>query len=65
MLREHGVQVDDSDANRWRVAPGPIKAVDHLIEPDLSNAAPFLALAAVSGGSVTVRDWPRATDPGR
>jgi 3-phosphoshikimate 1-carboxyvinyltransferase len=61
MLRDHGVEVDDADANRWRVAPGPVKAVDHLIEPDLSNAAPFLALAAVSGGSVTVRDWPRAT----
>jgi 3-phosphoshikimate 1-carboxyvinyltransferase len=61
MLREHGVDVDDSDANRWSVAPGPVRAVDHLIEPDLSNAAPFLALAAVSGGSVTVRDWPRAT----
>ena len=30
MLREHGVEVDDSDANRWRVAPGPIKAVDHV-----------------------------------
>ncbi|GAA1791740.1 3-phosphoshikimate 1-carboxyvinyltransferase [Nocardioides hankookensis] len=61
MLREHGVEVDDSDANRWAVAPGAIKAVDHLIEPDLSNAAPFLALAAVSGGTVVVRDWPRAT----
>ncbi len=50
MLREHGVEVDDADANRWRVAPGPVRAVDHVIEPDLSNAAPFLALAAVSGG---------------
>ena len=62
MLREHGVAVDDSDANRWTVAPGPIKALDRTIEPDLSNAAPFLALAAVSGGTVTVRDWPQATD---
>ena len=62
MLREHGVQVDDSDANRWVVAPGPIKPVDHEIEPDLSNAAPFLALAAVSGGRVVVRDWPRSTN---
>jgi 3-phosphoshikimate 1-carboxyvinyltransferase len=61
MLREHGVEVDDAEANRWAVAPGPVRAVDHLIEPDLSNAAPFLALAALSGGSVTVRDWPRAT----
>lgn len=62
MLREHGVTVDDSDANRWTVAPGPIKPLDRTIEPDLSNAAPFLALAAVSGGTVTVRDWPQTTD---
>ncbi|WP_296605874.1 3-phosphoshikimate 1-carboxyvinyltransferase [Nocardioides sp.] len=61
MLRQHGVEVDGSDADRWRVAPGPVRAVDHLIEPDLSNAAPFLALAAVSGGTVVVRDWPRET----
>ena len=65
MLRDRGVDVDDSDANRWAVAPGPVAARDEAIEPDLSNAAPFLALAAVSGGSVTVRDWPeRTTQPG-
>jgi 3-phosphoshikimate 1-carboxyvinyltransferase len=61
MLRRHGVEVDDHQANRWTVLPGPVKAVDHLIEPDLSNAAPFLALAALSRGSVVVRDWPRST----
>ena len=60
-LRLHGVVVDDSDANRWHVAPGPIRAVDVAIEPDLSNAAPFLAAGLVSGGSVRVRDWPRDT----
>jgi 3-phosphoshikimate 1-carboxyvinyltransferase len=61
MLRSHGVEVDDSEPDRWRVSPGPIRALDHTIEPDLSNAAPFLALAATTGGSVTVRDWPRET----
>ena len=61
VLRHHGVEVDDGDANRWAVAPGPVKAVDHDIEPDLSNAAPFLALAAATGGRVTVRDWPATT----
>jgi 3-phosphoshikimate 1-carboxyvinyltransferase len=61
LLRSHGVDVDDSDPNRWAVAPGPIKAVDHVIEPDLSNAAPFVALAAVSGGTVLIEDWPRET----
>ena len=61
MLREHGVPVDDAEPDRWRVTPGPIHAVHRTIEPDLSNAAPFLALAAVTGGAVTVRDWPEHT----
>ncbi|WP_182523875.1 3-phosphoshikimate 1-carboxyvinyltransferase [Nocardioides dongkuii] len=61
VLRHHGVEVDDSDANRWTVAPGTVRAADHVIEPDLSNAAPFLGLAAATGGTVTVRDWPRET----
>jgi 3-phosphoshikimate 1-carboxyvinyltransferase len=61
LLRRHGVEVDDSEADRWTVAPGPVGARDHTIEPDLSNAGPFLALAAVTGGTVTVRDWPRTT----
>lgn len=65
MLRERGVQVDDGDADRWAVAPGTVAALDQAVEPDLSNAAPFLALAATSGGSVTVRDWPEhTTQPG-
>ncbi|MDQ3615835.1 MAG: 3-phosphoshikimate 1-carboxyvinyltransferase [Actinomycetota bacterium] len=60
-LRLHAVDVDDSDADRWRVAPGPVRAADVVIEPDLSNAAPFLAAALATGGQVTVRDWPRST----
>jgi 3-phosphoshikimate 1-carboxyvinyltransferase len=65
MLRDRGVVVDDADPNRWAVAPGPIAAHDEAIEPDLSNAAPFLSLAAVTGGTVTVRDWPeKTTQPG-
>jgi 3-phosphoshikimate 1-carboxyvinyltransferase len=61
MLRRHGVEVDDGEPNRWQVAPGVVRALDTAIEPDLSNAAPFLALAAVTGGSVTVREWPEST----
>jgi len=60
-LREHGVEVDDGDANRWRVLPGPVRAIDTTIEPDLSNAAPFLMLAMTSGGEVTVPSWPAET----
>ena len=43
------------------VGPGPIAALDVRIEPDLSNAAPFLAAAAITGGSVSVADWPSYT----
>lgn len=65
MLRDAGVEVDDSEANTWRVAPGPIRARDWAVEPDLSNAAVFLAAAAVTGGEVTVLGWPAgSTQPG-
>ena len=60
VLRDHGVTVVEQP-DRWQVLPGPVRAVDVAIEPDLSNAAPFLAIAAVTGGKVTVRDWPRST----
>lgn len=60
-LRERGVVVDDSQPNRWRVEPGLVRALDVDIEPDLSNAAPFLMLAMTSGGSVTIPHWPATT----
>jgi len=60
-LRERGIGVDDAEPNRWRVRPGTIQAMDTAIEPDLSNAAPFLMLALTTGGSVTVPDWPAVT----
>ncbi|MEV7009757.1 3-phosphoshikimate 1-carboxyvinyltransferase [Streptosporangium sp. NPDC051022] len=65
MLREFGVHVDDSEPDVWRVEPGPIRARDFTVEPDLSNAAPFLSAAMVTGGSVTVPGWPaETTQPG-
>jgi 3-phosphoshikimate 1-carboxyvinyltransferase len=65
MLREAGVSVDDGEPDTWRVEPGPIAAREWVVEPDLSNATPFLAAAAVTGGSVTVPGWPaNTTQPG-
>ena len=61
MLRDRGVAVYDSEPNRWVVSPGPIAPRDVQIEPDLSNAAPFLAAAAITGGSVTIPHWPTRT----
>ncbi|MHA7278854.1 3-phosphoshikimate 1-carboxyvinyltransferase [Arthrobacter sp. MDT2-2] len=60
-LRSVGVAVDDSVPNHWRVSPGPIAAFDVAVEPDLSNAGPFLAAAVVTGGTVRVRNWPADT----
>ncbi|WP_037366877.1 3-phosphoshikimate 1-carboxyvinyltransferase [Nakamurella lactea] len=60
-LRSVGVVVDDSEPNTWRVEPGPVQPWTLPIEPDLSNATPFLAAAAVTGGAVTVPYWPAVT----
>ncbi len=60
MLREAGVTVESS-FNRWTVSPGPIAGRDWKVEPDLSNATPFLAAAAATGGRVRVPNWPQTT----
>ncbi|MDQ1287015.1 MAG: 3-phosphoshikimate 1-carboxyvinyltransferase [Actinomycetota bacterium] len=60
-LRDVGVVIDAEDPATWRVEPGPMGALDVQVEPDLSNAAPFLAAAAVTGGRVTVPGWPQYT----
>lgn len=61
VLRGAGVVVDDSTPSTWVVAPGPIVARDVRVEPDLSNASPFLAAALVAGGTVRVSGWPTST----
>ena len=61
MLATAGVVVDTSVPDTWRVPPSIIKAVDVTVEPDLSNAAAFLAGAAVSGGEVGIPRWPATT----
>lgn len=60
-LRARGVDASSPAPGQWRVAPGPISGLDVFIEPDLSNAAPFLAAALVTGGSVTITGWPDET----
>jgi len=65
VLREVGIQVDvdvqNSTNASWTVHPGTPKSFTVTVEPDLSNAAPFLAAALVCGGSVTIPDWPTQT----
>ncbi|MBV9379661.1 MAG: 3-phosphoshikimate 1-carboxyvinyltransferase [Streptosporangiaceae bacterium] len=45
----------------WRVLPGRLNLGTFTVEPDLSNAVPFLAAALVTGGSVTLPDWPASS----
>lgn len=60
-LRARGVTVESPAPGRWVVQPGPIAARSVDIEPDLSNAAPFLVAALIAGGTVTIEGWPTAT----
>ncbi len=61
VLRAAGVDAAAVTAGTWHVAPGPVRAGTHVVEPDLSNAAPFLAAAVVTGGAVRVPGWPART----
>lgn len=64
MLQEKGVEVIVG-TNEWTVKPAIMHGSDSVIEPDLSNAAPFMGAAMISGGTVVIRDWPRqTTQPG-
>lgn len=60
-LRKRGVKVSSPEPAVWRVEPGPISGGTASIEPDLSNAGPFLAAAMVAGGSVYIEGWPEST----
>jgi 3-phosphoshikimate 1-carboxyvinyltransferase len=64
-LQAAGASAEVFPDRRWLVAPGKLDLPDQVIEPDLSNAAPFLAAAMVTGGRVTVPHWPaRTNQPG-
>jgi 3-phosphoshikimate 1-carboxyvinyltransferase len=60
-LAKRGVKVSTPAPAVWRVEPGPIAGGSLTIEPDLSNAGPFLAAAMVAGGELTIADWPDST----
>lgn len=60
-LTARGARVSSPEPAVWAVEPGGIAARDLVIEPDLSNAGPFLAAALLAGGRVTIAHWPDAT----
>ena len=60
MLRQFGATVEVGE-NSWTVISSDLLGQDLTIEPDLSNAAPFMAAAMICGGSVEILDWPKST----
>jgi 3-phosphoshikimate 1-carboxyvinyltransferase len=70
MLRDAGAEVETwtqgpgtpaGQPDTWRVHPGVIGHHEVIVQPDLSNAVPFLAAALVTGGTVTIAGWPAVT----
>ena len=62
-LQGSGVRANaDEHARVWTVQPGAVQLPETVtVEPDLSNAAPFLGAALIAGGTVRVPHWPEST----
>lgn len=60
-LAKRGVKVSKLSETSWQIEPGEISGRTVEIEPDLSNAGPFMAAALVAGGTVTIENWPEST----
>ena len=60
-LQKRGVDAKRMNETTWKVEPGPVSGGRVQIEPDLSNAGPFLAAAMVAGGAVSIENWPART----
>ncbi|MEW2461005.1 MULTISPECIES: 3-phosphoshikimate 1-carboxyvinyltransferase [Microbacterium] len=64
-LSRRGIRIERPAVGEWLVEAGVPRAKEIAIEPDLSNAAPFLAAALVTGGAVSITGWPaHSTQPG-
>lgn len=63
-MRELGINVDFNGTDTWTVTPGGFPGFEVTVEPDLSNAGPFLVAAVATGASVTVPRWPESTTQG-
>ncbi len=64
VLRSAGIAAEhrfDGAHHEWTVTPREFSAGEVVIEPDLSNAGPFLAAAMVTGGVVSIEHWPEST----
>jgi 3-phosphoshikimate 1-carboxyvinyltransferase len=64
MLRAAGADVTElrpgagGRPDAWQVRPGRLNLGTVAVEPDLSNAGPFLAAALVTAGTIVLPGWP-------
>lgn len=64
-LARRAVHIEHPQPHEWLVPAGAPRGRDATVEPDLSNAAPFLVAAVLTGGAVTIPGWPAtSTQPG-
>lgn len=61
MLKEVGVKTNQINTTTWRIDNQNINSKNWVVEPDLSNAGPFLAAAMVTKGEIKINDWPLQT----
>lgn len=61
LLERFGATVTRPSDTSWQIESSELHGVEMIIEPDLSNAAPFMAMPMIAGGEITIRDWPGAT----
>lgn len=54
VMAKFGVQVQTPENGLYRIQPQPYKPNQYAIEPDASAASYFFALAAITGGEITV-----------
>jgi len=65
MLRARGAVISEPEPDHWIVEPGALRAIDAVIEPDLTNGAAFLLGGVLTGGWAEVARWPsETTQPG-
>jgi len=59
MMRSFGVNVEHAASGQYRTVPQQYHGAEYCVEPDASAASYFFAVAAITGGEVTVQGLAR------
>ena len=64
VMEAFGVTIGNRKFRRFDIYPARYRGRDYAIEPDASAASYFFALAAITGGSITVEGLGHVEHPG-